>query len=36
LAQAAGQSGLVERLNGELKFYLAKLPFHRDSKWVDD
>jgi protein O-mannosyl-transferase len=32
LAQAAGQSGLVEQLNGELKFYLAKLPFHRDGK----
>jgi tetratricopeptide (TPR) repeat protein len=32
LAQAAGQSGLVEQLNGELKFYLVKLPFHRDSK----
>ena len=32
LAQAAGQSGLVDQLDGDLKFYLVKLPFHRDSK----
>jgi tetratricopeptide (TPR) repeat protein len=32
LAQTAGQSGLVEQLNSELKFYLVKLPFHRDGK----
>jgi tetratricopeptide (TPR) repeat protein len=32
LAQAAGQSNLVEQLNGELKLYAAGLPFHQESK----
>jgi spermidine synthase len=32
LARAAGQTGLVEQLNGELKLYAAGLPFHRESK----
>jgi tetratricopeptide (TPR) repeat protein len=32
LARAAGQSGLVEQLNGELKLYTAGLPFHQESK----
>jgi tetratricopeptide (TPR) repeat protein len=32
LAQAAGQSNLVEQLNDELKLYNAGLPFHQESK----
>jgi hypothetical protein len=32
LARAAGQSNLVEQLNGELKLYAAGLPFHEESK----
>ena len=32
LARAAGQSDLVEQLNGELKLYTAGLPFHQESK----
>jgi tetratricopeptide (TPR) repeat protein len=32
LARAAGQSNLVEQLNGELKLYTAGLPFHQESK----
>jgi tetratricopeptide (TPR) repeat protein len=34
LAQAAGQSNLVEQLNDQLNLYTAKLPFHQDGKWV--
>jgi Flp pilus assembly protein TadD len=32
LAQTAGQTDLVEQLNGELKLYAAGLPFHQDNK----
>jgi hypothetical protein len=32
MARAAGQSNLVEQLNGELKLYAAGLPFHEESK----
>ena len=32
LAQAAGQTNLVEQLNGELKLYTGGLPFHEESK----
>ena len=32
LAQAAGQTNLVEQLNGELKLYTAKLPFREGNK----
>ena len=32
LARAAGQTDLVEQLNGELKLYAAGLPFHEESK----
>jgi tetratricopeptide (TPR) repeat protein len=32
LAQATGQTDLVELLNGELKLYAAGLPFHQESK----
>jgi len=36
LARAAGQSGLVEQLDGQLKLYAAKLPFHQESKRFED
>jgi len=36
LAQAAGQSGLVEQLEGQLKLYAAKLPFHQESNRFED
>ena len=32
LARAAGQSDLVEQINGELRLYAAGLPFHQESK----
>jgi tetratricopeptide (TPR) repeat protein len=32
LARAAGRPDLVEQLNGELKLYEARLPFHQESK----
>ena len=31
LAQAAGQSDLVRQLDGQLKFYMAKQPFHQEG-----
>jgi len=36
LAQAAGQSNLVEQLDGQLRLYLVKLPFHQNSRRVKD
>ncbi len=32
LARAAGQSALLEQINGELKLYAAGLPFHHENK----
>jgi tetratricopeptide (TPR) repeat protein len=32
LARAAGQTDMVEQINGELKLYAAGLPFHQESK----
>jgi hypothetical protein len=32
LAQAAGQTNLVEQLNGGLKLHVAGLSFHQESK----
>jgi Flp pilus assembly protein TadD len=36
LAQAAGQSDLVRQLDGQLKFYTARLPFHQETKRFED
>jgi len=36
LARAAGQSSLVGQLDGQLKLYAAKLPFHQESKRFED
>ena len=36
LAQAKGQSSLVEQLDGQLKLYEAKLPFHQESGRFED
>jgi Flp pilus assembly protein TadD len=36
LAQAAGQSDFVRQLDGQLKLYTVKLPFHQEGKWTED